>query len=531
MRNLEQIKSKIVSDILDINDSIRLVEGDTQYDVIVSATASQFYKYEVLLELEDRTRTLSGYQDIINDESFKTTVADILGFKEDGTAYTVDDVNDLISDRLTAYVSNWGVSRGTGSSASGTVRLFLSNQDTVSWDNSTKFTSKSGQEYTPTSSSSDITPVFDTSTGLYYVDISVESDSTSLEANATVGSITTMDPKPTNFSYVTNPSALNGGSDSELDLDLINRSETIWASRVNGSTQAFERIAEAEDYVEDVIALNEDDPDNEIYLGSVCDVFTQFSSDDTELVEEIFYWPGESENADEEQFEFTPTNQPLCSTPTPTVFIYTTAGVESQVVPDGTDTIVSVVTDTNTFSGSAKANNKISIKMALNTTNYQRKIKILYTYDKNPYKLQSVFDDSEERMIGPSPLVRKATDVPVRVIIEPQIAFGYVESDVQSTITDNITAFFSGGTTSFGRQYARKEIGKNINHSDIADIVLRTEGVVSYDTDTFFVVNTLTGSLNDPIEIKNNEYTTLNDVLFSYSSTSLSNFTASSGGV
>lgn len=531
MRSLEQIKSQMVDDILELRNDVRLVAGDTEYDVVIQAPGNQFYRFEVLLELEDRTRNLEGFTNVINDEAFKQTVADVLGFQQDGTAFTVDDINDLISDRLSAYVSDWNITRNPGTSATGIVRVYLTDASTVSWDNGSEFTSKSGIVYNPTSAVSDVIPNFDTATGLYFVDIPIKSSSTGSDTNATADSIRTLDPKPTSFSFCSNIAAVDGGTEEEGDLDLIDRAQNVWAERVNGSKAAFERIAEAETYVDDALALDEDNTDEEVFIGSVCDIFSQFSSEDTELIEETFYWPGESNNADEEQFDFTPTNQPMLSTIVPTVFRFTTGGVEEQVVPDGTDTVISIVQDTDTFSGSSKANDKIRIKMALNTTSYQRRLKVLYTYDKNPFKLQSVFDDTEEKMVGPSVLVRKAVEIPIRVIAEVQIAFGFVESEVQTTITNNISAYFNGGTTSFGRQYARKEIGEDTNQSDIADIILRTEGVVSYDRDTFFVINTVTGDLSDPVVMKSNEYSSLLDVLFEFSTFNLSNFTSTSGGV
>ena len=531
MRSLEQIKTELVDDILELRSDIRIVAGDPQYDVVIASPANQFYRYEILLELEDRTRTLDEYQQLINDETFKEQVAEVLGFKQDGTAYTVDDINDLISARLDAYVSDWDITRNPGTAATGVVREYLTTADTVSWNDSTQFTSLSGITYNATSAISAIIPNFNSANGLYFVDIPVAASVTGSNTNAVASSITNVDPKPNSFSYCINENAVDGGTDQEGDLDLINRAEDVWAERVNGSKQAFERIADAETYVDDSLALDEDTEAEQVYIGSVCDVFTQFTSEDTELVEEIFYWPGESENASEEQFDFVPTNQPMLSTILPIIFKYTTLGVEEQVVPDGDLIVVSIVPDTNTFSGSAKANDKLRIKTPLNTNEYQRRLRVLYNYDKNPFKLQSVFDDSEEKMVGPSVLVRKAVEVPIRVIVEVQISFGYTDFEVQTVITSNISVYFTGGITSFGRQYARKKIDEEISHSDIANIILRTEGVVSYDRDTFFVVNTVTGNLSDPTVINSNQYASLLDVLYEFSNANLSNFTATSGGI
>lgn len=159
-------------------------------------------------------------------------------------------------------------------------------------------------------------------------------------------------------------------------------------------------------------------------------------------------------------------------------------------------------------------------------TKYQRKIKLIYTYDKNPYKLQTVFDSLDNRMIGPNVLVKKAVEIPLRVIAELQIAFGYVQDTVEANITSNIEAFFNGGTTTYGKQFARLEIGDSVQHSNIQNIILRTEGVASFDNDTFHVVNTVTGAIDDPSTIKPNEYATLFDVLFEFNTVNLSNFDA-----
>jgi uncharacterized phage protein gp47/JayE len=525
----------MIDDINDIQSDVKIVAGDSQHDVVVASPANQFYRYEVLLEFEDRTRNLDEFTSIIADNSFKETLASVLGTKQDGTVYTNEDVDDLISARLDAYVSDFNIIRNSGTAATGIVRVYLSDASTVSWDNGTTFTSKSNATYTASSSVSNITPNFETATGLYYVDIPVTADVTGSASNATTGSVNNMDPKPTNFSYCLNQSSVDGGTDEEGDLDLIGRATEVWSERVNGSKGGFERLAEAQSYVDDSYATDEDDTDDDIYLGSVCDLYAQFSSEDTELVEENFYWPGEANNTNKEVFEFTPSKQPLLSSVDPIVFKYTTGGSEEQVVPDSTTTpatVVEIVKDTSTFAESVKANDKVKIQMELDTASYQRRIKVLYLYDRSPNKLQTYFDDeTTQRMVGPSVLVKKASEVPVRVIVEPQIAFGYVESEVQTAITSNIQKYFNGGTTSYGKQFARLTIGQDVVHTDIANIILRTEGVVSYDRDTFFIVNTLNSDLSDPTVIKSNEYASLHDVLFVFNTYNLSNFTASSNNI
>lgn len=531
MRSLSQIKQSIVDDILTLRSDVRMAEGDSQYDVVVNSPAQQFYRYEVLLELEDRTKNLGEFQDIINDESFKQEISEVLAFKQDGSAYTVSDVNTLISERLDAYVQDW-TSRLPGSKASGVVRVFLSDSSVVSWDNSTIFTSKNGSTYEPTSVVTDVIPNFDSTSGLYYVDIAVEATSVGTSANASANSITAMDPKPSTFSYCRNPAAVGGGSEEETDLDLINRVSEIKVRTTNGSKASYETLAESTDYVDDARAFDEDNPEEGLYLGSVCDVFTQFSNEDSELVEQIVYWPGLESSDTSQTHDFILNHQPPLTDVTPIVFKYTTAGVEEQIVSD-TDSSsssyaeISFIEDSGTYSGSVKANNKLRLSLKLNTDNYQRKLKILYVYDKYSEKLQEVFNSEDNRMVGPEILVRKAEEVPIRVIVEPTIAFGYVEADVQSAIESNIAIFFNGGTTSFGRQYERKEIGDDIQHTDIGTVILRTEGVSSYDSDTFFVTNTITGSTSDPISIKDFEYGSLHDVVFDYSTFALSNFTAS----
>ena len=523
MRSLAQIKQEIVNDILELRSDVRLVEGDTQYDVVVAAPARQFYRYEVILEFEDRTRNLTEFTNVINDETFKNTFAQVLGYNQDGTPITIADVNVLISARLDAYIQAWNITRSSGNKSTGQVTVYLTTNATVSWDTSTTFTSKQGTEYLATSALSNITPSLNTTLGLYFVTIPVESATTGADINSVAGAVVGVTPAFSNFSYCANASAIDGGTDSETDLDLINRASGVWASRGNGSKQYYDTIAEAESYVDDSLTLDEDIDSESIYLGSVCDSFIQFSSENSEMVTENFYWPGTASNPSAEQFTFTPSNQPMITTVTPIIFRYTLAGAESQI----TDATITVTEDTNTFSGSVKANNIISIQMILDTSVYQRRVKVLYLYDTNPTMLQQLFDNSDNKLIGPSCLVRKASTVPVRVIAELQTAFGYTASEVETTVTSNISIYFNGGTTSFGRQYARKQIGQDINHTDISDIILRTAGVVSYDRDTFFVINTNTGELTDPISVLSNQYATLLDVLFEFSTYNLSNFDAS----
>lgn len=521
MRTLSEIKSDMVQDILDLREDVKLVEGDTQHDVTIVAPANQFYRNEVLLEFEDRTRNLTTFTNLVNDETFKQTYAEALGTKQDGTAYTIDDVNTLISERLNAYIQDWGFVRNTGVQASGSVRVYLYDTTAVSWDASTEFSTSTGVTYSASTTFSNIVPNYDTVLGLYYIDIPILATDVGVNGNATVGSIRGMTPKPSNFSYVTNVTSITGGSDAETDLDLINRASEAWATRVAGNQPYIVSLAESKTYVDDVKTIVEDDTTNDIYVGSVCDVMTQFNADDVAVVEEYFYWPGQSGNTGAESFYFTPTNQPILSSFTPILYKYLYGSTDAVQITTNSTTIVEFVKDTGTFSESVKANDQLKVQMVLNIgtggSQYQRKLKLIYAYDRNPSKLQNEIEASDQRLIGPDPLVRKATNIPLDVVVVPTIAYGYVTATVQAAITSNIGIFFNGGTTSYGKQYARKGIGESINHSEIADVITRTEGVVSYDTDIFFVKNSITGSLEDPTVIKNNQYASLNSVSFTFS--------------
>lgn len=515
MRSLEQIKSDLVSEILALRKDIRLVPGDAAYDIAVNAPAQQFFKYDVLLELEDRCRNLQGFTNLISDTDFQTTVANTLGKKQDGSNFTVDDVGDLISSRLDQYVMDFGRSRSLGTSASTTERIYLYDATPISVSTSTEFSSKT-VSYLSTVSLVSIRPILDSETGLYFIDLPITASAIGYAGNASVGSINVMATKPSNFSYCSNITAATGGSEKENDLSLIARCQEINTKRVGGSKNYLVALSEEQSYVDDTVALDTDDPVQNIFIGSPCDLFVQFGSEDLQVVEENLYWPGESDNTVAEVFEFVPQNQPLSENFTPILFRYLVGSTtEIQVVPDA-NTIIEVIKDTRTFSGSTKAMDKIRVSMAHNTGTYKRLIKCIYGYDKNPYRLQNVIDSDTERLVGPSPLVRNAVQVPIKITCTPTVTFGYSAVTVQDSITTNLEAFFNGGTTSFGRQYARKGIGDDISHSDISNIILRTEGVVSFDFDTFFVLNTLTGDRNDPSVVLDNQFAVLQEVSFVY---------------
>jgi hypothetical protein len=520
MRSLEQIKSDLVASILALRRNIRLVSGDVSYDIVVDAPAQQFYKYDILLEFEDRCRNLQGFTNLISDTDFQTTVANALGKKQDGSNYTVADVGDMISERLDKYVEGFGITRNTGVKALGSVRMYTYDATPISWSMSTEFTSKNFS-YLSTTSITNLRPILDNKTGLYFVDIPIQAASVGESGNATIGSVNGLATKPSSFSYCSNIVPITGGSSEENDLNLISRCQEVNTKRVGGSQAYLVGLSEEQSFVDDVVAITQDDPAQGIFVGSVCDIFSQFAGEDLQVVEENIYWPGEIENDNSETFTFTPQNQPLSENFTPVLFRYATgSSTEEQIVADGTLTIVEVIKDTGTFSGSTKAMDKIRVKLAHNcgslAATYKRVIKLLYAYDKNPYRLQNVLALDTERLVGPSPLVRNAIQVPVKITCTPTIAFGYDTVTVQDAITSNLEIFFNGGTTSYGRAFARKGIGDDISHSDISNIILRTEGVVSFDFDTFYVLNTLTGDRNDPTIVRSNEYAVLESISFTY---------------
>jgi len=529
-RTLEQIKQDMISTILSLRSDIKLVEGDTQHDVVVSAPAKEFYKYELLIEFENRTKNLDGFRQLLSDTTFKTNFANSLEFKSDGTAYTITDVNTLISNSLDAYIKDWNITRSPGSAATGFERVFLSNAATVSWNNSNIFTSSTGATYSPSSSVSNTVPNFSALTGQYYVDIPITANNTGAAGNAIAGTVKVMSPKPGTFSYCTNQAPINGGTDSETDADLIIRAQDVWSQRVNGNIGSVDRIAGAQSYVSDVFVTNEDNETENVFLGSVCDVWALFRSVDSELIEEYIYWPGIG-TADFalEQFDFVFKRQPVVSTFTPLIFKYDFAtGLTETPIVVTSEEAISVVKDTNTFQGSVKAMDSLRLRLNLDTyETYARKLKVLYITDNNPRKLQNIMDNADNRMIGPSVLVKNAIPVPLRVIVEITVSFGYDVADVQSVIISNLQVFFNGGTTSYGVQFAQKKIGEDISNSDISALILRTDGVVSYNVNTFRVINTVTAAYVDPTIILANQYATLYDVQFQFNSYSLSNFTAS----
>lgn len=535
MRSLTQIKQELINDILALQSAVKIVEGDTQHDVVVASPANQFYKFEVLLEFERRTNNLDGFKQLIDDTTFKEQFAVVLGFKEDGTQYTTDDVDVLISTRLDAYVADWNITRSPGSQATGIVTVYLLDASPVSWNNGLTFTANNGSTYTPSSAVTNIVPSF--SNGVYFVTIPVIAVNVGTSSNAAASSIRTLSPKPTGFTSCINQTAIGGGNDSETDLDLINRAEAAWAKRGDGSVGALELLAGAQTYVDNVTAFDADIPEDDFYIGSTVDVVAQFGSVDSQLVEEFMYWPGDANNAAYEEFDFVFSQQPVVSSFLPIIYRYpvsSSSEADAQQIVNGTDlvdtnqtNVISVISDTGTYAGSVNAMDRVRLRTKLNTTAYQRKLRVLYLRDANPYKLQSVIDNNVNKLIGPPALVKNAVPVPLRVIVEPRISFGYDPATVQAAITSNLLIFFNGGTTSFGVQYARKDIGEDISHSAIADVILRTPGVASYDTDTFYVINTLTGDFRDPSVIKANQYAELLDVLFTFSTVNISNFTAS----
>jgi hypothetical protein len=324
-----------------------------------------------------------------------------------------------------------------------------------------------------------------------------------------------MATKPSNFSYCSNITSATGGGAKENDLDLIARWEEINTKRVGGSKNYLVALAEEQSYVDDTVTLDTDDPAQNIFVGSPCDLFVQFGSEDLQVVEENLYWTGESDNTSAEVFEFVSQNQPLSENFTPILFRYL-IGSTTELQITSAEATINIVKDSGTFNGSVKAMDKIRVNMAHDTGTYKRLIKMLYAFDKSAYKLQNVIDTDTERLVGPLPLVRNAVSVPISIVVEPSIAFGHDQTVVEDTITSNLEVYFNGGTTDYGKQFSRKGIGDDISHSDISNIILRTEGVVSFDFDTFFVLNTLTGDRNDPTIVLDNQYAVLSSVEFTY---------------
>ena len=281
--------------------------------------------------------------------------------------------------------------------------------------------------------------------------VSVEADSTGIAGNVSAGAINIL-IDPIDVDLVSNPAATTGGQEQESNTSYAARLIQASKARNIGTVNGITGLVLAQPNVQNVYVADVGDPVmiRENNLGGKVDVYVQSESGYEGIV------TGEVEvYIASNHYVFL--NQPVIS-------------IDQIEVDSGSGyvvkspTLYSLVKDTGLLKDSTRAVDALVFAPALTPGNY---VRISYTYNKLFNDIQALLDSDPSHVAGIDVLVRGATETFVDVTGAIQIGVGFVFSDVQTSIVNQITNYIEA-----------KSIGSRIVYGDIINIIHDTPGVV-----------------------------------------------------
>jgi len=181
-------------------------------------------------------------------------------------ALTGQDVDDAVDEIL----SNWFITRNSGSKSTGTATVYLSTNASVTIPPSTVFYKTQTLQFVPNSSTtlaylpSQMLPIVDASGEItsYTIQVPLIASDEGAAYDIDAGSFNDVDRFSPNIVRVVNTSPFSGGDDDETTDDLLVRAETAITVRdLNGERCIDTQLRESFSTVEDVAVVGYGDPE------------------------------------------------------------------------------------------------------------------------------------------------------------------------------------------------------------------------------------------------------------------------------
>ena len=410
---------------------------------------------------------LTGYEKLATDTSIRNALMDTLEITE-------IQLDELLQTDLNNYAEVWGILRTIGAKAKGPIKYVFSNDNPVSIPESTKLTSiQRRKEYTTIEPITGRIPTLEN--GLYIIRCFIECIAIGNDGNITAGSILLPDVKINNLVKCEIDVNIENGEDVESNVDFVARIRLARFSRGVGSRSYLRNLLLADSRVYDVWLNAKGDSGFDRPLGIDAWVYAQETPKVVSETAKIHYG-----------------------------YI-----LESQPLIDG-DAIITggyvLVRDTNSYERSVESVDNISGPSPQT---------IQYYTDDTIRSLQLDVEDQDRWLLGGRRLVliKKALKVEIDFSIKLYVVFNAVVSTIKTNIENNLLCYFAGGTTTYGETFSRTNLGKNVEKSDVLNIILNTENVDRVDLNSFRVRrNDGRYATTDPVLINNYEFSALGSV-------------------
>jgi hypothetical protein len=441
----------------DLNISTQV--GEEVQGVLLAPVATETERAYVLLQYYESIPSLSGIEDLLSSPDFLQTVADALGTNSaTHSVYTINDVKGLIGNDLDALVNNWNVARKTGSTATVIVRFCRPDNSKTSIPDQTavRTSGENMVEFKTIGALNNQPSSFDQVRGLYYVEVPAQCTVTGKSGNVSPGSINTISPSISGVTSVYNPYGATGGTDPESDTELIARAKIAWMGRNLGTVYGYEKLLEEQPSVIRAMVVGPNDEGMTRYPVGAVDIYVIGAEDLVQVTQVFAYVSGI-------------TNYALAYQPVTSIIsvVGSLSGAQAGCV---------LVKDPGAFGNSVQGNDYLDVSSADPGFNPAgENVTVVYYYDKNVKTLQDLLDSDENKLVDSDILLKDAYKSLLNFAMEVVPTVGFTETQIQSVIADDLEIFFNGGTASNNEVYEVKNVGDDVDLSDLVKVIVSGE--------------------------------------------------------
>lgn len=504
IRTTQQIQNNIRDIIQSANSSVALEDGQIVKDIVIDAPSVELRNAYVIASYVRAIQSLDGIEELEDDDTFRTNLATALGVSNteltEATTWTIpstitNDIDALIYRDLNFLASNYNLTRTAATRARFIQRFYRADNNSSSPIQVPLSTSVQTLATTPlvfntiTSSSQSLT--LNSINGLYYVEETIEASVAGASYNVALNSIRQISPVISQATTTTNTEIASSGADEESNSTLIQRIKDAWAGRELASITGLQNFVTSFSGISNSYVADPSD-----------DLFTRASAGGAD----IFILGRNLTQYSESHTYRSGTNRYLLQLQ-PVTSITSVIGSVS-----GTVTGFTLYESGGDYDKSARALNYLNLSSVSGLFDGET-LTVLSYYDKNVYDVQAALGADANRVIASDFLAKYSDIVYIDHILEVTTFSGQDPSD---DINEILSSFYNGGTVD-GTTYSAKNLGENIEKSDVINLITELSDIDSLDTDTLSIVRRTGDDGSDPIVIEGNEYARLGRIVLTWS--------------
>jgi uncharacterized phage protein gp47/JayE len=454
IRTKSQVIADAISFIANAIPNIATFVGSVVRDLVIESPAEEF---ENVYEELARTQKLQS-----------------VAFAEEQTL-----------EELDALAANYGITRLTGTAATGfvtfRVRNFSVSSSNISIPTGTVVGTSSASDtpqitFTTTQSllfDASVAPsYFNPATGFYELSASLVSESIGEAGNVAAGSLIELISSIPGVFSVVNNSATTGGTDVESNTDLAARIQIALTGNSVGTPAGIVSQAQENANVVDALVVTPNDPEMiRDEFGGEVDVYIIGEVLDTAQDTVLYRVDGPQ--------EFVMAHQPAKGPSGITVTGFVGAAPYTFIQDIGGGGDYQFIENTSTlFNGSTRLQNKIRFKGSPDVVpDDETAITITYTYNSLIEDLQLSYNQLDAHIVTTDILVKEATKALIGVTADISLFPGYIAVGVSNAVKTALTNYINA-----------LGLGDSIDRSDIIGVIEDIEGVDSVNVNTLVLL-------------------------------------------